>query len=46
MTRYSNLAETTKVAATAYSYDHAEQDDRNRGFEFDRRDARNVRLYI
>ena len=23
ITRYSNLAETTEVAATAYSYDHA-----------------------
>ena len=25
LTRYSNLAETTKVAATAYSYDHADR---------------------
>ena len=25
MTRYSNAAETTKVAATAYSYDHADR---------------------
>ena len=25
MTRYSNLAETTEVAATAYSYDHADR---------------------
>ena len=45
-TRYSNLAETTVVASTAYTYDNAEANDRESRIRTRRHDAGLVRLHV